>query len=128
MAYLALLQACAVHIDGWEQILEQGGCQLQMLFTTKVVHHHQGGILHIKAGYLASPLFVELPLLCLLYSLDSLSDTAKEFRDDAFELMLRRLMGVIMNSASALSQGCCCTCLGLLLYLPKAVAVPAWGC
>jgi len=58
-AYLALLQAGAVHIDGWEQILEQGGCQLQMLFTTKVVHHHQGGILHIKAGYINFPLFVK---------------------------------------------------------------------
>lgn len=51
-AYLALLQAGAVHIDGWEEVLEQGGCQLQMLLTTKVVHHHQRGVLHFKAGIL----------------------------------------------------------------------------
>jgi len=62
VAYLALLQACAVHIDGWEEILEQGGCQLQMLFTTKVVHYHQGGVLHNKAGYLVFPLLVEVAI------------------------------------------------------------------
>ena len=69
-AYLALLQAGAVHIDGWEQVLEQGGCQLQMLFPTKVVHHYQGGVLHIKAGYLSFHLW-SCHLLCVLYSLFS---------------------------------------------------------
>ncbi len=57
--YLALLQAGAVHVDGWEQVLEQGGCQLQMLFPTKVVHHYQGGVLYIEAGYLMPLLFLE---------------------------------------------------------------------
>ncbi len=68
--YLALLQAGAVHVDGWEQVLEQGGCQLQMLFPTKVVHHYQGGVLHIKAGYLIFHLW-SWHLLCVLYSLFS---------------------------------------------------------
>lgn len=33
-----------------------------MLFTTKVVHYHQGGVLHNKAGYLVFPLLVEVAI------------------------------------------------------------------
>jgi len=47
-----------------------------------------------------------------------------DFRDIAFKLMLRKMKNNIMYNAPALSQGCCCICRGLLLYLPRAVAVP----
>ena len=45
MVYLALLKASGLHIDGREEILEKGSGQLQMLLTTKAVHHNQRSIL-----------------------------------------------------------------------------------
>lgn len=68
VTHFALLQAGAVYIDGRKQVLEQGGCQFEVLLPPKVVHHHQRGVLHMGTITCHQQIHVGLSAHCQVFT------------------------------------------------------------
>lgn len=68
VTHFALLQAGTVYIDGRKQVLEKGGCQLQVLLTPKVVHHDQRGVLHMATITCHQQVHVGLSAHCQVFA------------------------------------------------------------